>query len=149
MFKVNKLLNNVKYDLRKLSTQNLSVPEITVTRRITQEDLNSFSSLCGDSNIIHSEDIPEEERYVHGAFLNSLISGIMGSKIPGPGSIVVSQKFKFPRKCRINQDIELNVKLIDNRKIMKTVYHIKQANNIVFQGEASLIRLSSLSKNQQ
>lgn len=110
-----------------------SVKEIRV---INQHQLDSFSSLTCDSNKIH-KDGPNS--FVNGAFLNCIIAGIMGSKLPGHGTIVISQNFSFPNKCFIDVPIEFNVELVEVRKIIKARYKCVQNDIVVFEGDAKLI----------
>lgn len=114
---------------------------ITELRQITQQDVDSFTKLTGDENPIHSVNQPEVKRLVPGALLNSLMAGIIGTKLPGPGSVVVSQEFSFPNKCIVNEQIQFYVKLVEQRKIMKVSYECKQCEKIVFSGSARLVKL--------
>jgi acyl dehydratase len=109
------------------------------TRIITIEELDKFSDVSGDHNPIHkkSKDV-NHKPIVHGAFLNSIVSGIIGTKLPGSGTIVISQKFVFPSKCFIDEPIEIFVELLDVRKIMKVEYRCEQNGSIVFEGEAKI-----------
>ena len=110
-----------------------SVKEIRV---ISQLNLDTFSALTSDSNKIHKSG---KKSFVNGAFLNSIIAGIMGSKLPGNGAIVTSQSFSFPAKCYIDIPIEFTVELVEVRKIIKARYKCVQSDIVVFEGDAKLI----------
>lgn len=110
------------------------------TRIITQNEVDRFAEISGDHNPIHKATSSSDKRCIHGAFLNAIVSGIIGTKLPGPGSIVLSQEFKFPTKCVVDQEIEICVRLVENRKILKVVYEFKQYDEIVFAGTAKLIK---------
>lgn len=109
-------------------------------RIISQADVDAFSKLTGDANPIHTALGPAANR-VPGAMLNALTAGIIGSTLPGPGTVVVSQEFLFPNKCKIGEPIELAVELVEQRKIMKVAYECKQGARIVFVGTARLMAL--------
>lgn len=111
---------------------------LKITRRISQKELDEFAELTGDHNPIHKSG-QGQPPIVHGAFLNSIIAGYIGTQMPGPGTEVISQIFFFPNKCYIDKDIEINIKLEDTRKIMKLKYKCLQDGNIVFDGEARVI----------
>lgn len=111
---------------------------IRETRLIRQEDVDKFADICGDHNPIHTTE--SQQPIVHGALLNSLVSGIIGMKFPGPGTIVLSQQFSFPNKCIPNETIEIFVELLEARKIMKVRYEITQNKDVVFQGTANLLK---------
>lgn len=133
-FQLNRLINITNL----YSNQILSITEIRI---ITQDDVNKFTKLTGDENPIHSLKQPETKRLVPGALLNSLVAGIIGTKLPGAGSVVVSQEFSFPNKCLINEHIQFYVELVEQRKIMKIVYRCMQNEQIVFNGTARLVRI--------
>ncbi|XP_063709999.1 LOW QUALITY PROTEIN: armadillo repeat-containing protein 7 [Culicoides brevitarsis] len=111
---------------------------VRTTRVITQRDLDRFSDISGDHNPIHKGGQPKPA-IVHGAFLNSIISGIIGTQLPGPGTEVISQTFFFPNKCYPDKEIQIEVELKDTRKIMKVGYKCVQDGKVVFDGEARVI----------
>lgn len=113
--------------------------EITIVKRFRQTELDQFSTLTADYNPIHSTDTPVNERKVHGALLNAIVAGIIGTQIPGPGTIVLSQQFRFPNACRVDKDVNITVRLINERKIALVEYECRQEDEIVFIGEAKLL----------
>lgn len=115
------------------------MPKIIEKRIITQSDVDRFAEVSGDTNYIHSTECPPEKRCVHGAFLNAIVSGIIGTKLPGPGSIVLQQDFAFPNKCVCDVEIVISVRLIENRHIKKIAYECKQNDKSVFTGTANIV----------
>ena len=111
---------------------------VKVVRTVTQKELDLFSSLSGDHNPIHKQD-QQNKPLVHGAFLNSIVAGVIGTKLPGPGTIVISQNFSFPSKCFADEPIDVTVELVDVRKIIKVKYKCSQNGNEVMEGEARLM----------
>lgn len=111
---------------------------IKVTRLIAQNDVDHFSEVSGDHNPIHKTGSPQP--IVHGAFLNSIVSGIIGTQFPGPGTMVLSQQFTFPNKCYPDEPIDIVIELLEARKIMKVRYEITQSDNVVFHGTANLLK---------
>lgn len=116
-----------------------SIASIEVRRQFTQDDVDQFASLSGDTNVIHSRQCPPEQRCIHGALLNGLVSAVIGTKLPGPGSIVLAQRFSFPNKCVVDKEITVTVKLVQDRKIKKVQFECKQLGQTVFIGDADLI----------
>lgn len=139
----NLIINNFKRNLSGIRESLRIGDEITVIKKIKQKDVDEFSRLTGDTNPIHSIEMPPEKRLVHGAYLNGLVSGIIGTRLPGPGTIVLSQKLLFPAKCKVDKEIEIWIKLIENRKIMKIIYECRQDGIIVFKGDAKLLLMST------
>ncbi|KAF5302709.1 hypothetical protein FQR65_LT08451 [Abscondita terminalis] len=126
--------------VKKFSKQVLQVGDTVVVRKkITEEDVNNFSKLSGDNNPIHFKS-KEEYGVVHGALLNGLVSGVIGTKLPGPGTLVLSQTLHFPNKCFCNENIAITVKLIEFRKIIKVEFECKNedTNKVVLYGDAKL-----------
>lgn len=114
--------------------------EVVITRTITKEDIDRFSELSGDKNPIHSNDY-QEKALVHGAFLNSLVSAVIGMKLPGPGTLVVQQTLNFPNKCYVGDTVRVKVKLVEDRKIIKVEFScdVKDTNATVLFGTAKLV----------
>jgi acyl dehydratase len=110
-----------------------------VVKTITQKEVDAFAQLTNDHNPIHKVIDSKSSPIVHGAFLNGLVAGVIGTQMPGPGTVVVSQTFSFPHKCVVDKEIEILVELIEQRKIMKVSYECKQDGKIVFTGTAKLV----------
>lgn len=115
------------------------LPQIVEKRVISQAEVDEFAKLTGDSNYIHSIECPPERRCVHGAFLNAIVAGIIGTKMPGPGSVVLQQEFAFPQKCVTDDEITIIVRILENRHIKKIAYECRQKGLPVFTGTANII----------
>lgn len=111
---------------------------VSILRVITKEDVHAFAQLTNDYNPIH---VNSERNIAHGAFLNGLLSGILGTKLPGPGTLVVDQVLRFPKPCFVGDTVELSVEIVSVRKIIKCKYKcVANANRVVLEGEAKLIK---------
>lgn len=72
----------------------------TYSKTITDEDIRAFADLAGDDNSVHLDDEYARKtrfgrRIAHGVLSGSLISTVIGTRLPGEGSIYLSQSFKF------------------------------------------------------
>ena len=72
----------------------------SVTKTITQDDIEKFADLSGDRNSIHlDQNYAQRTRFqgciAHGMLTSSLISNVIGNELPGLGSIYLSQTLKF------------------------------------------------------
>ncbi|MBV8171465.1 MAG: MaoC family dehydratase [Candidatus Eremiobacteraeota bacterium] len=73
-----------------------------ITRTVDDAMIASFAALSGDTNPMHlSRDFASRTRYrrpvAHGILTASLISTVIGTRLPGPGCIWVSQTLNFRR----------------------------------------------------
>lgn len=74
------------------------------TKTITETDIAAFAKLSGDSNYLHLED-----GMVHGLLTSSLISTVLGTMLPGPGTIYISQTLRFLAPVYAGQTVTANV----------------------------------------
>jgi 3-hydroxybutyryl-CoA dehydratase len=72
----------------------------SLIRTVTDEDVRQFADLTGDTNPIHLDNAYAAntrfgKRIAHGMFAASLLSAVLGTKIPGPGTIYLSHTLQF------------------------------------------------------
>ena len=85
-------------------------------KTITIEDILSFSTIVGDSNPIHIDKdyalhTQFKEPIAQGMLIGSLISGVLGTKLPGPGCIYLNQVLSFLRPVKVNDVIKAVVRI--------------------------------------
>lgn len=98
--------------------------EASHTKKITAGDIQAFADLSGDDNPVHlSEDFAAKtmfrQRIAHGILTASLLSTIIGTKLPGPGCIYVSQSLNFRAPVMIGDEVVATARitdLLDERK---------------------------------
>jgi 3-hydroxybutyryl-CoA dehydratase len=83
------------------------------------------------------------ERIAHGMLIASLISAVLGMKLPGPGNIYISQSLKFRAPVKFGDVIEAEVEVIEkiperNRVRLRTTCR-NQDDTVVLEGEAVVI----------
>ena len=116
-------------------------------RTVTEADLVLFAGLSGDSNPVHMNEIyalatPFKGRIVHGMLSASFLSTAIATKLPGPGSIYVSQNLKFRAPVRIGDTVEARVTVAEiipgkNRVILKTTCSVGET--VVIDGDATVM----------
>jgi hypothetical protein len=96
--------------LRTLFFEDLSVGMAeTLEKTVSASDVVGFAQLTGDRNPIHlSEHFAArttfKTRIAHGLYTASLISAVLGTRLPGPGAIYISQSLNFRAPVRIDRD---------------------------------------------
>lgn len=70
------------------------------TKTITEADIVLFAGVSGDTNPVHlnaeyAKDTRFGQRIAHGMLSAALISTVIGTKLPGPGAIYMSQSLRF------------------------------------------------------
>jgi 3-hydroxybutyryl-CoA dehydratase len=117
----------------------------SIERKITQADIDAFAHLVGDTNPVHvDEEAAKKSRFgrriAHGMWGASLISAVLGTKLPGPGTIYLSQTLKFMAPIYADDIITAKVKVLKIREdkpiiTMETIC-MNQRQEIVITGEA-------------
>lgn len=97
------------------------------SKTITESDVSNYAGITGDFNPVHidqefAKNSFFKDRIVHGMLSAGLISAVLGTKLPGPGAIYLSQDLKFKKPVKINDTITAKVKVTEKRpdkKILK------------------------------
>ncbi|TES88546.1 MAG: MaoC family dehydratase [Dehalococcoidia bacterium] len=120
----------------------------SISQQIAERDVIRFAELTGDINPIHMDKFYAEqtifgERIAHGMLIASLISAVLGMKLPGPGNIYISQSLKFRAPVKFGDVIEAEVEVIEkiperNRVRLRTTCR-NQDDTVVLEGEAVVI----------
>lgn len=116
-----------------------------ITRVAAGDDIASFVEAVGDHNPIHSDRAYAAStafgaRIAPGIWTAGLISAVIGTRLPGPGTVYLSQDLKFLKPVLFGDAIAARVEVIDvnrerNRVRMRTVCTNQRAE-VVLTGEA-------------
>src|SRR5688500_15417280 len=140
-------------ELRVLYFEDLSVGMTErLSKTISSSDVVGFAQVTGDRNPIHlSEHFAAKtqfkKRVAHGLYTASLISAVLGTRLPGPGAIYISQTLNFRAPVRIGDTVEVSVsvaELIPERQRARLTCTCMVGEEIVLDGEA-LVKVPSLS----
>jgi len=119
-----------------------------VVRRASEEDIAAFVEAVGDYNPIHAD--PEyaattifKEPIAPGIWTAGLISAVIGTRLPGPGAIYLSQELKFLKPVLFGDVIMARAEVIEvmrerNRLRLRTVC-TNQRGDDVLTGEALIM----------
>lgn len=102
-------------ELRLLYFEDLSVGMAeTLHKTIDAADVVGFAAVTGDRNPIHLSEhfaakTPFGTRIAHGLYTASLISAVLGTRLPGPGAIYISQSLNFRAPVKIGDTVDVSV----------------------------------------
>lgn len=87
-------------------------------KTVMDTDVVGFAQLSGDDNPIHlCEDWAAGtrfgERIAHGLYTASLISAVLGTRLPGPGAVYRSQTLNFRAPVRIGDVVAVVVEVVE------------------------------------
>lgn len=90
----------------------------SVKRTFTQSDFDRFAALSGDDNPIHVD--PEfaartkfGHTVAHGMFLYSVVCSVLGTRLPGPGTLQIEQELMFPTATPAGEEVDVRLEVIN------------------------------------
>jgi len=114
-------------------------------KTISEADIYLYAGITGDFNPAHIDEVYAsrtffKSRIAHGMLTAGLISAILGTRFPGPGTIYLRQDLSFLAPVRIGDTITASVEVIErqpekNRIRLKTIC-VNQTGITVLDGEA-------------
>ena len=86
----------------------------SIQRTITKSDVLLFAKLSGDLNPIHvDEAFAGANMYgkivAQGTWVNAVVSTLVGTKLPGPGTVFLNQNLNYRRPIALDDTITVNV----------------------------------------
>jgi phosphate acetyltransferase len=116
-----------------------------LTRVVGDDDIAAFVDAVGDYNPVHSDrayaaSTPFKEPIAPGIYTAGLISAVIGTQLPGPGAIYLSQSLKFIKPVKAGDRITARAEILEviperNRIRMRTVCTNQQGEEVL-SGEA-------------
>jgi acyl dehydratase len=112
----------------------------------TLEDVAAFARLSGDENPVHldadaARSAGFEREIVHGVLVVSLISRLLGTVLPGPGTILLGQELRYRRPVYPGDRLRATVEITNVRadKPVITLRTSIETDEIVVDGEATVV----------
>ncbi|MFO7688898.1 MAG: MaoC family dehydratase [Desulfobacterales bacterium] len=115
------------------------------SKTISEADIYLYAGISGDFNPAH---VNEEyaattffkTRIAHGMLTASFISTLVGTILPGPGSIYMSQTLQFLAPVKIGDTVtaiaEVAEKFADKKRVRLKTWCVNQKGTTVLDGEA-------------
>ncbi|MBC6416745.1 MAG: MaoC family dehydratase [Rhodospirillales bacterium] len=114
---------------------------------VTEADIVAFAEVSGDFNPVHMDQAYAKTtlfkgRIAHGMLSAAYISTVLGTQLPGPGCVYLSQSLKFEAPVRIGDAVEAKVEVIavdrEQRRVTLTTL-CQVGKTVVVKGEAELM----------
>ena len=113
-------------------------------KTVTQDDVDRFGEISGDLNPAHFDEefargTRLKERVAHGMLTASLVSAVLGTKLPGPGCLFVSQSANFRAPVRAGDTVSVEatiVRLDDKRQFAEFKTRCAVGATTVLEGSA-------------
>jgi 3-hydroxybutyryl-CoA dehydratase len=130
---------------RTLYFEDLSIGmNETYEKEVKSSDVVGFAEISGDRNPIHLSEhfaakTPFGGRIAHGLYTASLISAVIGTRLPGPGAIYISQTLNFKAPVRIGDVVRASVEvaeLAEAGRRAKLICRCHVGETLVLEGEA-------------
>ena len=118
------------------------------SKTITETDVVLFAGITGDFNPVHIDEAHAQQtqfegRIAHGMLGASLISTVLGTRLPGPGTVYLGQDLKFRAPTRIGDTLTATVEVAAVRED-KPIYTLRttvtnQDEEVVTEGQAVVL----------
>jgi phosphotransacetylase/acyl dehydratase len=119
-----------------------------IERQLTQQDIALFAVMSGDVNPQHLDpEFASSTRFhgviAHGMWGGALISAVLGTHLPGPGTVYLGQTLQFLAPVRVADILRIEVKVTAkheaNKHLTLACTCTNQHGDIVIRGEASVL----------
>ncbi len=119
----------------------------TFAKHVTHDDIVAFAEVSGDNNPLHLDDEYAAgtmfgERIAHGMLSASLLSAVLGTRLPGPGAVYLSQTLKFRAPVRVGDHVSAVAtvtSLEQDRRRVTLACTCSVADLVVVDGEAQVM----------
>lgn len=120
----------------------------SLRRTITEADVVLFAGVTGDMNPMHIDEITAGasrfgRRIAHGMIAAGLISAVLGTRVPGPGTVYLKQNLSFRRPIYIGDTVTAIVEVTALREdkpiVTLDTRVINQEGEVCVEGEAVVL----------
>ena len=124
-------------------------------KTITNADIITFAGISGDTNPVHlnhefASETMFEGQIAHGMLTASFISTVIGTKLPGPGCIYVSQNLRFKAQVKIGDTVTATctvTRLIAEKRFIEMDTVCSVGGEVVLDGQATILVPSKVKAN--
>ncbi|HEY8369179.1 MAG TPA: MaoC family dehydratase [Thermodesulfobacteriota bacterium] len=89
-----------------------------LTRTLTDADIRKFAEATGDTNPVHLDEAYAKGtvfggRIAHGLLTAGLVSAVLANRLPGPGTVYLSQTLEFKAPVRPGDTVTAEVEVLE------------------------------------
>src|SRR5271167_569927 len=120
----------------------------SLSRTLTYRDIELFAIMSGDVNPAHvDKEFADSDMFhkiiAHGMWGGALISTVLGTQLPGPGAIYLTQSLRFRRPVGLGDTITVTVrvaeKFAEKTRVTLDCQATNQKGEVVISGTAEVI----------
>jgi len=121
-------------------------------RTLTREDIQAFAAVSGDTNPAHLDSVYASDSLFHGVIAHgmwsgALISALLGTQFPGPGTIYQDQALHFVKPVRVGDTLTVTVTVTalhpENNSVELDCRVFNQRGELVLSGMAKVLAPTS------
>jgi 3-oxoacyl-[acyl-carrier protein] reductase len=125
---------------------------VSWSHTVTEADVDAFAALSGDDNPLHLDERFARQngfrtRVAHGMLVGAFISRVLGTLLPGPGVLWLSQTMRFRRPVYVGEEIEVSGRITHRSEALRTLVldvSVRTADEVVLTGEAKVMMLQTV-----
>ena len=120
----------------------------SLTREVTQQDIELFATVSGDVNPAHLDPEYADASMFHGVIAHGMLSGslfstILGTLLPGPGTIYLGQDLRFRRPVKpgdvVTATVTVREKVEDKKRVVLDCRCVNQDGKDLILGQAQVL----------
>lgn len=120
----------------------------TLTRVLSTQDINLLTLMSGDVNPTHVDNEFAQHSLTHklsghSMWISGLISNLVGTKLPGPGSVFYGQTLRFHRPVGLGDKISATITVIykhpEEHRVIFDCHCVNQLNEMVSSGTTEVV----------
>lgn len=134
--------------------ENRTIDELEIgdsaclVRQLTERDIELFAVMSGDVNPAHvDEEYAKDDMFheviAHGMWGGALISNVLGTQLPGPGTIYLSQELQFKRPIALGDTITVTVEVsskdVEHNRLGLACRCVNQDGETTILGDAAVL----------
>lgn len=121
--------------------------KVVLERTFSLEEVIAYAKITGDDNPLHvDEEYAKNSRFggtiVHGMFVMGVVSKILGTILPGNGTIYLGQDVRFKRPVYVDKKVFIEVEIAEienDRYIYLNTKVLDEEKNCLVEGSAKVL----------